>query len=131
MWHLRRNVHRAWHGGQCVQVLRETLPVVLEPFRQRAAGDVFNPFHQADQVIVLIRLGGCKSNPTIAHHDRSDAMPCGWRHISVPRSLSVVMGVAIHPSRHDQAVCSVNFALALAGDTANGTDAPIVDGNVS
>ena len=47
--HLRRDIDRARHPFQRIEVLREALPVPLQSFRQRDAGDFLDRLHQADQ----------------------------------------------------------------------------------
>ena len=65
----------------------------------------------------------------IAGHNGGDAHA---DEVLRPRHVRDVVGVGVdvnEPGRNDQA-CRVNFGLGIAGDSANASDAPVLDGDV-
>ena len=73
--HLRRDIDRARHAVQRVEVLREAFPVPLQAFRQRDAGDFLHRLHQADQRVVMLAAHRREADAAVAEQDGGDAVP--------------------------------------------------------
>ena len=60
-------------------------------------------------------------------------MPCSGRRVGgrVPEELRVVVRVRVDEPGRDHLTVGVDRALGVAGDLADGDDAPVVDGDVA
>ena len=101
---------------QRVQIFREGLPLPVDTFGQRCTGDVFHPFHQLDQVLLITRPNRGKTDPAVAHDDGGHAVPAGWREDRVPGCLTVVMRVNVDPAGGDQQAGGIDFCDRRAVD---------------
>ena len=129
-----RNVARDVDGaGQLferVHIFGEGFPVPRHAFGERCAGDVLDPFHQADQPFVAVGLGGGEADAAIAHHDGGDAVPARRRHFGVPRRLSVIMGVDVDEAGGDDLAGGVDFLASRAEVFTHRDDPVAVDRDV-
>ena len=75
MRNLRRDIDRPRHLVQRIQVLRERLPVPLQPVRQRYAGNFLDRFHHPDQRRVILVAHRCEPDAAVAEQDRRDTVP--------------------------------------------------------
>ena len=125
------DVDRARQPLQRVEVFGEGFPVPLHPFGQGRAGNILNPFHQADQPFVPVRRGRSKAHAAIAHDDRGDAVPAAGGHFLVPGGLAIVMGVHVNPARGDDLAARVDFLRRIAVDLAHGGDQAVLDPDIA
>ena len=58
------------HGVYGVHIFREGFPIPPQAFMQRSAGDIFDAFHEADQLGAVVFAARRKANPAIAEHRR-------------------------------------------------------------
>ena len=121
--HLGADVDRPAPLLQCVEILREGLPLPLDPLGQRRAGDVLDPLHQPDEPVVAVGLGGGEADAAVAHHERGDAVPRRRGELRVPGDLAVVVGVDVDPARRDQQAVSFDDSGGAALDRAHLGDA--------
>ena len=104
VWQLGGDVDRAVHRGQGVEIVGEGLPIELHALAQHGAGDIFDAFHQVDQVARGTRPHRGEADAAIAEHRRGDAMPRAGRDERIPGRLAVVVRVDVDEARrHDQA----------------------------
>ena len=73
--HLGADVDRPAPLLQRVEVLREGLPLPLDPLGQRRAGDVLDALHEADEPVVAVGLGRGEADAAVAHHEGGHAVP--------------------------------------------------------
>src|SRR6185369_4416 len=123
-------VNRTRHPIQRVQVLGERLPIPFQALGQRGAGYVLDTFHQADQPIMLIRPGRCKTDATIADNDRRHPMPTRRRHLLVPSSLTVIMSVNVHKARRHNHSGRIDLLSTMAFDNPDVSDQPPVNRDI-
>jgi len=124
------DVDGAGHLLQRVEILGEALPVPLDAFGQRGAGNVLDTLHQLDQVVLLARAHGCEADSAVPHDHRGDPVPSGRRQVRVPGGLSVIVGVDIDPSGRDEETCRIDLAPPLAHVDSDGDDAIPVDRDI-
>ena len=117
-------------GVQRVEIFGEGLPLPLDPLGQGSARNVLDPFHEADEPLVAIGLGGGESHPAIAHHERGDAVPRRRGELGVPGDLAVVVRVDIDPTRSDQEAIRFDDPLGTALDGAHFGDAAGIDRHI-
>ena len=128
---LRRDVDGARQPRQRVEVIREALPVPLEAFGQRDAGDVLHPLHQVDQRLVVLLADGGEAHAAIAEHDGRGAVPGGRREHGIPGGLAVIVRVHIDPARRDDPPVGLDLAPARTCLAADLDDAVAIDGDVA
>ena len=73
--HLRADVEHLRRAVDRVEVLGEVLPLPLDAFGERGAGNVLDAFHQADQPVVLVGFRRREADAAVADHDGGDAVP--------------------------------------------------------
>ena len=128
---LRRDIDRARQPGQRVEILRKALPLPVQPFRQRRAGDVLDRLHQIDQLVAVLRPHRREPDAAIAEQDRRHAMPGGGRQHRVPGRLPVVMRMDIDPARRDQQPLRLDDPPCRPGLVADRNDALAVDRDIA
>ena len=128
---LRRDVDVARAGVQVVQILTEGLPLPLEAFVKRRAGNVFDAFHQLDQAVVIGGAHRGKADSAVAHHRGGHAVQAGGLHAVGPGGLAVVVGVDVDEARRDEFAAGVDLVGARAGELADRGNAAVADGDVA
>ena len=83
--HLRREIDVGVALADEVEIFRKGLPFPGNAFRQHDAGNVLDPFHDADHQIVLIGPARRKADAAIPHHHRGDAVTGRRLHAVRPR----------------------------------------------
>ena len=131
MRHLRADVNRARHRIDRVKVIGKAFPSPLDPFGECRARNILDPFHQADQEILLPARHRRETDAAISHHDSSHAMPARGRQIRIPRYLAVVMRMDIDESRSHQHSHRVDFTPRRTSLAADTRDYAIVDRDVA
>ncbi len=116
---------------QRVEVFWESFPVPRQAFDHHHFGNVFDPLHQLDQRIALIRPARRKADAAIAHHGRGHAMPGGGREAVFPGYLTIEMGVDVDKAGRDQLARRVDHFGGIAIDPADGNDPPVLDRHVA
>ena len=129
--HMGAHVDRTRQFFERIEIFGEGLPVPAHAFGQRGAGDVLDPFHQADQPFVLVGLGRSEADAAIAHDDRGDTVPAGRGHFLVPGRLPVVMRVDVHEAGGHQQACRIDLFRRVAGHSADLRNKPVLDGDVA
>ena len=129
--HLRRDIDRARHSVQCIEILREGFPVPFQSFGERDAGDFLHRLHQADQRGMMLAPHRREADAAIAEQHRGDAMPRRRREFLVPRRLAVIMRVHIDPAGRHQHAVGLDLAPAGPGLTADFGDAVAIDRDVA
>ena len=114
MGDMRRDVHHAGHAVQRIEVLRKALPLPIDAFGQRRAGNVLHALHQLDQPVALLGPGRREPHAAIAEHRGGDTVPRRRGQLGVPRCLAVVVGMDVDPSRRHQPTSSVDLLGASA-----------------
>ena len=75
MGDLGGDVERVRPGGQVVHVFGERLPASpLHALVERSAGDVLDPLHELDQILLTAGMHGCESDTAVTHDDRADTV---------------------------------------------------------
>ena len=128
---VRADVDGARQFLQRVEIFRKALPVPAHPLGQRRAGNILDPFHQADQPVVAVGAGGREADPAIAHDDGGNAVPRRWSHFRIPRRLPVIMGVDIDKAGGDDLAAGVDLLPARAAHLADNADAVAIDGDIA
>ena len=89
---------------ECVEVFGERLPLPVDAFVERRAGDVLDPFHQADEPVALVGLARSEPDPAVPRDDGGHPMERRGRQERIPGHLAVVVGVGVDEARcHEQA----------------------------
>ncbi len=102
---LRADVDCALPAIELVHVLREGLPLPVQPGGEHRIGDFLDALHQVHQRAVMFLLHRREADAAIAEHHRGDAMPARGREQRVPHRLPIVMGVHVDPAgRHQQSI---------------------------
>ncbi len=129
--HLRADVEHARHLLDRVHVFGKRFPAPLDSFGERAAWNVLDPFHQADQKLLLPRLHRRKADPAVAHHDCRNAVPARRAEVRIPRDLAVVVRMDVDPSRRHHEARRIDFAPRRARFRADACDHSVVDRDVA
>ena len=79
MSHLRADIDGEFATFESIKILGKGFPLPLHPFGKGRARDVFNAFHQLDEVVALIRRDRSETDAAIAEDDTRDAMQTGRR----------------------------------------------------
>ena len=58
-----------------IEIVRKTVPCPAQAFVQGNTGNVFHPFHQFDQAVLIGGAHRCEADAAIAHDDRGHTMP--------------------------------------------------------
>ncbi len=117
--HLRADVERARHALERVEVLGEGLPVPLDAFGQRGAGDVLDALHQLDEPLVRVGAHGREADAAVAEDGGGDAVPARRREVRVPGGLAVEVGVHVDEPGRDEQTVGVELAPGAAVDPAD------------
>ena len=91
-----RDIHRPHSPIERVKVFREGLPIPGEAFGERGARDVFDRFHEFDELLVFARPRRRETHAAIPRHDGGHTVHRRRLQQFVPRSLAVVVSVVIH-----------------------------------
>jgi len=118
---------------EVIQILGEGFPGAPgHALVQGGAGNVFNAFHQLDQVFFFAAVHRRKPYAAIAHHQGGHTVAGGWVEHIVPGGLAVVVGVNIDPAGGDDAACGVYGFFCCSTDAGvDGDDNPVADANVA
>ena len=127
MRHLRADIDCTRHFFDRVHVFGKALPIPLNTFGERGAGNILDPFHQADQKFFLAGLDGSETDSAISHHQSSDAVPTRRSEVRVPRDLAIIMSMDIDEAGRDEESGRVDFAPTRTSLTADTGDLAAVD----
>src|SRR5690606_21896170 len=105
---------------QRIHVVGEGLPVPGEPFGQDHFGNVLDPFHQADQSIVVGGAAGSEPDAAIAHDDAGYAQARRWVEPVGPGSLAVVMRMDVNEAGCGEQTPRIDLFSARAGERSHG-----------
>ena len=130
MRNLCRDIQRARHFIQRVQIFGEGFPLPVNAFSQRRARNILNPFHQINEPIMLVGFGRCEADAAIAHNGGGDTVPARRAEIGVPGHLPVIMGVNINPAGGDQITFGINFSLGFGVNRPDFRDFTALHGNI-
>ena len=128
---MRADIDGARHPFQLVEIFGETFPVPRHPLGQCRAGNILNPFHQADQPFAAFGLSRGEANAAIAHHDSGNTVPARWSHFGVPCSLPIIMGMDVNKAGGDNFAAGIDLFAALRRNAADRSNQPAVDGDIA
>src|SRR5690606_19448797 len=86
--------------------------------------------HQADQPLVLVRVGGREADPAVAHHHGRDPVPARRGDLRIPGHLRVVVGVDVDEAGRDQLAARVDLLAAGREIGIDGDDLAVTDPDV-
>ncbi len=110
---LRTEIDRVVPGVERIKELLEAFPLPRDAFGHSRARDVLHALHQFDQPLVTVGRRRSEADATVAHHDRGDTVPGRWREVRIPRRLSVIVRVNVHPARSEEEPGSVDFTTGV------------------
>jgi len=84
---------------ESVEVLRERLPLPVDPGLHRLRGDVLRPLEVAEHEVLLVRPARREREAAVAHDHRGHAVPARARAERVPGDLRVHVGVPVDEAR--------------------------------
>ena len=124
------DIKAARHRVERIEVFGKGFPRPWQAGAQRHARNVFDTFHELNQKVVAVSLGGRKADAAITHHEGRDAVAQGLRQHRIPGRLAIVMSVDVDPARRDQQAVRVDDFGGGAEVAANRRNHAILDGEV-
>ena len=129
MRHLGCDVH-VFGALERAEIFAEGVPSPLQSFVQGRSRDVLDAFHQFHELVVVLVVHRCETNPAVAEHNGCDAMPTRRLHAFIPGGLPVVVGVDVDEAGGDQRSVCVDLAASRSADPTYLADHAIVHGNI-
>lgn len=93
--------------------------------------DVFDAFHQLDELVVVRVVDRGKADATVPKNHRGHAMPRRWLHAVVPRRLTVVVRMYVYEPWRDQGTIGINLSGGRAINCADFGNDAVGHGHVS
>ncbi len=124
------DVHVILTRAQEIEKFGEGFPFPGNPLRHHHAGDILNPFHQTDEVVMIVRSAGRETDAAVAHDRGCHAMGGGGGEPLRPGGLRVIMRMDIDKAGRDQLAAGVDDLIGGAVNPADGRNFPVQNGDI-
>ena len=113
-----RDVDRPHAAVERIEVFGKRLPIPGESFGERGTWNVFDCFHEFNQLLAFRRTCGRKTDPTVAGNDCGDAMHRRRLEQLIPGCLAVVMRMVVDEPGCDDESTRIDYLRAVTVNCA-------------
>ncbi|CAB4633561.1 unannotated protein [freshwater metagenome] len=110
---LRSDIHGPLALIECIEIIGVGHPVPRHSLGESDTGNVFNTFHQMNELLAAFGRHRCEANTAIAGHDRGNSVRYRWLEDFVPRNLPIEMRMNIDESWSYKQPGGVDFLSAV------------------
>ena len=115
-----------------VEIFGEGFPFAPgHAFVEGGARDVFDAFHQFDQLVFRTFMNRCEADTAVAHDDRRHTVRGRRIDLVVPSHLAVVVRVNVDPTRRHQRAVSIHHLLGVFTHLPRRHDATVANPDIA